>query len=104
MQIGSIVSIPLAGALTSGGALCCAGFSFDIIGETAKAWQVEAETETGKTITAWLPKKALVGLTERGTFGNQPAYSCQLARWFKPSGWTARFIALATTNSTLVAN
>jgi hypothetical protein len=103
MQIGSIVSIPLAGAITSGGSLCCAGFSFDIIGESEKAWHVEAELESGKTITAWLPKKALTGVTERGHFGNQPTFTCQLARWFKPSGWTARFIQLATTNSTLTA-
>ena len=103
MQIGSIVSIPLAGAITSGGSLCCAGFSFEIIGETEKAWHAEAELESGKVIDAWFPKKAFTGATERGRFGNQPTFTCQLARWFKPTGWTARFIQLATHNSTLAA-
>lgn len=101
LQVGAMVSVPLAGGITSNGALCCAGFSFDIIGETAKAWKVQAETETGKEITAWLPKSALTKPTDRGNWGNQPVYTCGLARWFNPTGWTATFISLATSNSTL---
>lgn len=103
LQVGAMVSVPLAGGLTSNGALCCAGFSFDIIGESEKAWKVSATTETGKEIEAWLPKKALTNPIDRGNFGNQPVFSCKLARWFRPTGWTARFIDLATSNSVLAA-
>lgn len=101
--VGTIVSIALGGGMTSGGALCCAGVSFEIIGETPKAWKVQAETERGSEITAWLPKRALVKPVDRGTFGNQPVISAQLAKWYSPAGWTARFLELATRNSVLTA-
>jgi len=103
LGVGAIVSIPTEGALTSGGSLLCAGVSFDIIGETDKAWKVQAETESGKEISAWLPKAALTEVTERGRFGNQPTYTAQFARWFEPTGWTARFIELAIRNTILAA-
>lgn len=103
IAVGTIVSITLGGGITSGGALCCAGISFDVIGETDKAWKVQAETENGKEITAWLPKKALIKPVDRGNFGNQPVVSAQFARWFNPTGWTAQFLNLATSNSTLTA-
>lgn len=103
IQVGAMVNVVLAGGLTSGGALCCAGFGFDVIGETEKAWHVQGVTETGKEITAWMPKKAFVKVTDRGNFGNQPVYGAQLAQWFNPTGWTARFIQLCTVNTVRVA-
>lgn len=99
IQVGTMVSILTAGALTSNGTLLTAGIDFDVVGETAKAWKVQAVTETGKEIEAWLPKSALVKPLDRGNFGNQPVVSAQLARWFQPTGWTARFLSLATSTS-----
>lgn len=103
LSVGSIVSVAIAGGITGNGVLCAAGCHFDIIGETPKAWKVQAETERGKEITAWLPKKALIKPVERGMFGNQPTFSAQFAHWFRPEGWTADFLRLATRTSTLAA-
>ncbi len=103
IEVGDIISVPLAGALTSGGALCCAGFSGDVVQATEKAIKLSGTTESGKEISAWFPRKAFVKPTDRGMFGNQRTLSATLARWFTPDGWTARFVQLTTENSTLVA-
>lgn len=103
LQIGDIVNVALAGAITSGGALCCAGFSGEVIAATDKAVQLQGETESGKEITAWFPRKALANPSDRGNFGNQRVVGATLARWFTAQGWTAKFIALNTRTSTLVA-
>jgi len=64
--------------------------------------QLSGTTERGAEISAWFPRKAFVKPTDRGTFGNQRVVGATLARWFQPSGWTAKFISLTTENSTLV--
>jgi hypothetical protein len=104
IEIGDAVSVVLAGGLTSNGALCCAGFSGDVIETTEKAVKLSGKTENGKEITAWFPRKAFSKPMDRGTFGNQRIVGAALARWFNPSGWTAKFISLTTENSTLVAS
>lgn len=103
IEIGDIVNVPLAGAITSGGALCCAGFHGEVIEATEKAIKLSGTTESGKEISAWFPRKAFVKPTDRGLFGNQRMMTATLARWFRPDGWTARFVSLTTENSTLVA-
>ncbi len=102
-EIGDIVNVPVAGALTSNGSLLCAGFHGEVIEATEKAIKLSGTTEGGKEISAWFPRKAFVKPTDRGMFGNQRSLTATLARWFRPDGWTARFISLTTENSTLVA-
>jgi hypothetical protein len=102
-QLGDLVSIATAGALTSGGALCAAGFHGDVVAVTEKAIKLQDTLDSGKEISAWFPVKAFTTPTERGTFGNQRAVSCTLKAWFKPAGWTATYMRLTTENSTLVA-
>jgi len=68
--------------------------------ETPKAIRVTGKTYTGKTVAAWLPKRAIV--SERvdklgcAVADDQPAFATtySLARWFRPTGWTARFLEL----------
>lgn len=103
IEIGDALSVVLDGALTSGGALCCLGFSGDVIETTEKAVKLCGTTESGKEITAWFPRKAFSKPMDRGTFGNQRVVGAALARWFNPTGWTAKFMSLTTQNSTLVA-
>lgn len=103
LTVGSLVSVHIDSRMTSAGALCMAAIRFEIAGETAKAWKVEAETEAGNTITAWLPKKALNRVERIGTVGNHPQFSARLATWFIPTGWTAVFLRKATDVTTLAA-
>lgn len=103
LSIGAIVSIPVSSGLTSNNVLCAANCRFEIVGETEKAWKVESLNDTGKTFTAYLPKKALSVINEGQPIFNQPYFFCRIAKWFRPEGWTAKFLTLATNASTLAA-
>jgi hypothetical protein len=101
INVGDILTVATAGAITSNGALLAAGFHGDVVAVTEKAVKLAATTEKGAEIEAWFPKKAFNKITDRGNFGNQPAKTTTLARWFNPTGWTARYIELTTESSTL---
>jgi hypothetical protein len=74
---------------------------------TDKAVLVSAETDGGKTFTAWFPKKALLQKDpEPGRFSSNPDFDKTLynvAKWFKPHGWTAQFIRMTMHNSSVSA-
>lgn len=92
-----------------GGATCptAVGVEFahvENIAETEKAVQVRADDGA----TCWLPKKAL--LADKSTLDHLPAHlrehyeahpSYKLARWFKPDGYTCRFLERAATVAVL---
>lgn len=100
LNIGDMVSVLIDGVCTNNNALLTYGFGGDVVEATDKAVRIVAETENGKVISAWFPRRAFNKITDSGNFGNQPAKRTSLARWFKPNGWTARFIELASRNET----
>ena len=68
--------------------------SVTVISETEKAVQVQSKSRNGKTMTCWLPKKAIVSKTHEGIVNGQKL-SCtnhELAKWFKATGYTDVFI------------
>lgn len=93
-----------------GGATCPTAVGIEFahltnIAETEKAVQLRADDGS----TCWLPKKAL--LVDKPAFpellpADQLAYlaanpSYKLARWFKPDGYTCRFLERAATVAVL---
>lgn len=79
-------------------ALAVSGVSGRVMGETEKAWEIHATTERGATIKFWLPKRAIV---RASVYHGSTTVHCSLAQWFKPTGWTARAIEVATQHSVL---
>ena len=69
---------------------------------TDKAIEVTTETESGKPITFWLPRRALTQLAEAQA-GSWKYIRATLAKWFNPTGWTARAIELSIRHNTLSA-
>lgn len=68
---------------------------------TDKAVEIRAETESGKPITFWLPRKALTRVSDAKA-GSWKYVRADLARWFKPNGRTARAMSLVTSHNSLV--
>ena len=101
LAIGDLLTVATAGVITSNGSLLADGFHGDVVAVTEKAVKLAATTESGAEIEAWFPIKAFSKVTDRGNFGNQPAKTTTLARWFQPSGWTARYVQLTSESSTL---
>ena len=86
MIVGQQISIMTSYAT----AHCCLAtvhFHAVIVGETEKAVKIKAITESGDMTskTCWLPRKAIVTKTHRDTELHE------LARWFKPTGFTEYF-------------
>ena len=100
LNIGDMVSVLIDGVCTSNSVLLTYGFGGDVVAATPKAVKIEATTEKGAVISAWFPRAAFSKVTDSGNFGNQSAKRTSLARWFKATGWTGRFIELAATNET----
>ena len=103
-QVGDMISLNAVGGMTTR-ALVCGSSQVEIIDETAKAFKLAAVIETGKEITCWMPKKALVNGKQRdgASWGNQRLISAQIASWFKGDDWTARFLTLAFTSTARTA-
>ena len=99
-EIGDTVSIVLAAALNNAPAalsLAVAAAHGEIIAVTAKAIQLSAVTDRNRTIRAWLPRRAILPLRSTPITGsNHSHHTAKLAHWFQPTGWTDRFLALAT--------
>jgi len=79
-------------------ALAVSGVFGRVLGETEKAFEVHAETEKGAIVKIWLPKRALVKPT---VYAGSSTVHVSLARWFRPEGWTARGLEIATRHAVL---
>lgn len=90
--LGSWIYISLGGAVAHS-AVCVSGVCGRISNETEKAVELTAQLEDGSnsTLKCWFPKRALVKVEGDPKYGR----SCKLAHWFKPNGWTLRFLELA---------
>ena len=101
MQIGDTLAINLATAYHAvAGRIISRGCMAEVVEVTEKAVKVEAATDSGKTVSACFPKKALVAQKTSmsdGTFihGNHAMHSVKLAPWFKADGWTGTFLNIA---------
>lgn len=99
---GDIISITLAAAYNSGsGSLATMDVTGTVSATTDKAVQLSALSPRGKTITAWFPRKALAVEGHQLAHSNHRGWTGQLARWFRPTGWTAKFLDLAQVGTTL---
>jgi hypothetical protein len=77
------------------------GILATVLNETAKAIQFESRSvHSGKTVTAWFPKKALVNMKIK-SHGDETTTRYDLAPWFQRSvdGWTKTFIDLTADSS-----
>lgn len=106
VAVGDTVSIVLASGLHSASAalsLAYASAMCEVVEVTAKAVKLAAETSTGKTVSAWFPRKALprMGDAHQLPGTNNHMHTTDLARWFKADGWTARFLELTTQSHVL---
>jgi len=101
LNVGDLLTIATDGAITSNGSLLAAGFYGDVVAVTENAVKLSATTNRGAEITAWFPIKAFGKITDRGNFGNQPAKTATMARWFSPTGWTAKYVQLTMESSVL---
>jgi hypothetical protein len=103
MQMNDSVSIVLAsGRNVVANTMLVAAVRGEIIEATDKAIKVEATTRNGKPVSAWFPRKALrqIGDSAPLAGSNSHHFTTQIQHWFRPSGWTARFIDIATECST----
>jgi hypothetical protein len=60
-----------------------------IVSETDKAFKLESFSDGGKAINSWFPKKAFCKIVYVSEI---QAFSCKLAKWFKPEGWNRTFL------------
>jgi hypothetical protein len=97
MQLGDTLSIILASGLNHKG-LAHASVCGEIVEVREKAVKLQAETEKGKAVSAWFPKKALrrIGEAREMAGSNHQHHTTELARWFKADDWTNRFIQITT--------
>jgi hypothetical protein len=98
-QQSDVISVVIASAWNSvANSLAVASATVTVVKVTEKAIQVKSETETGKEISAWLPKKAIKVLGEKKKFPGAEYDYCtaEIARWFKGDAWTNTFFRLAT--------
>ena len=68
-----------------------------VVSGTEKAVEIEAETERGNKVRAWFPRRSLL----------RPAGSTdglELAHWFNPTGWTAKFLDMTANVSGVSAS
>ena len=94
-----VISVVIASAWNSvANSLAVASATVTVTKVTEKAIQVKGETESGKEISAWLPKKAIKVLGEKKKMVGSDCDYCtaELARWFKGDDWTNTFFRLAT--------
>ena len=94
-----VISVVIASAWNSvANSLAVASATVTVTKVTEKAIQVKSETESGKEISAWLPKKAIKVLGEKKRMvGSDYDYcTAELARWFKGDDWTNTFFRLST--------
>jgi hypothetical protein len=103
MELYDHISINLDAVITSGGSMISAWAGGQIVQVTEKAVRLQAETENGKVITCWFPRKALKATTDGKTnpFDNHLYYTCTLAKWFKGDDWVWKFISLSRDISVL---
>lgn len=106
LQPNDHVSIVTAAGFNGvSGAMGMAAVHSVVTNATAKAVRVETETSKGKRIAAWFPKKALlpVGPDEPGAMpgSNSAHHTARVAGWFRVEGWTARWLEMGTSLSTL---
>ena len=93
---GQDISIALGGA-TAPTAVAVTFVHGKVIAKTDKAVCVQAEICNGKSVSAWFPRKALryVESAEyRAANGALFAGYYKLAPWFRPKGWTCRFLEM----------
>lgn len=98
MEVGSHISVLVGSSVhhSKGSiSLIISMIHGEVAGETEKAVKIAAKSPKGKEITSWFPKAALAS-RESGSF--------ELAKWFKPSGWTEKFIQLAQVESGISTN
>lgn len=97
MQLGDTLSIILAAGLNHKG-LAHASVCGEIVEVREKAVKLQAETEKGKAVSAWFPKKALRAIGEASAMAgsNHQHYTVGLAKWFKGDDWTSRFMQITT--------
>jgi hypothetical protein len=100
MQINDTISIITASGFGGGNTMISAGVHAEIIEVSEKAVKLQGATRSGKIVSAWLPKKALKAIST-ATIGNSQHSTCELARWFSPSGWTATFLDICEDCSVL---
>ena len=97
MQLNDSISIVLAcGRNAVSNTMVIAAIRGEVIETTVKAVKVQAMTNgrDPKVVSAWFPRTALrqVGDIHPITGSNRQHRITELARWFHPKGWTARFI------------
>lgn len=84
LSIGAWIYIHLGGAVCHS-AVVATSIAGTVVATTEKAIRVQLQDERGAAgATVWFPKRALVA----GRSGD----SYSLARWFAPTGYTARMI------------
>lgn len=98
IETGSDIYIN-TGVATAHCAVGVTGVCAKVFGETEKAIHIEAASYNGKTHTCWIPKKALVSV-----WSDDNGYiHANIAKWFRPSGWTKVFFEICSTSSTVSA-
>ena len=96
MQVNDNISIiTAAGRNVVANTMLLGGLRGEVSALTEKAVQIVAQTRNGKTVTAWFPRKALNVLRESNLAGsNETHVVAEMAAWFRPDGWTAKFMAM----------
>jgi hypothetical protein len=99
MQVSDHVSIVQAASrnLVSN-TLAVAASRCEVAAVSEKAVKLSAASPRGKTIEAWFPRKALRPIGDSTTLynSNNQHFTVRLASWFRPEGWTAKFLELTT--------
>jgi hypothetical protein len=106
LKLGQQIYI-VTGTATAHCAVAVSGIHCTVVGETEKAVQLEAIADRGGMTGSkcWLPRKAIrtVAPRERDRGTKWEMESHDLARWFKPTGYTAFWLDKYVSHACLAA-